>query len=112
MELEDEDQELYMKGYNLLTYKPVIYAANVSEGDLADDAQSNPHVQRVRSTQRRQKAKYLLFVQKLNRKFLNWKKMRKRVPGRSGNQTVRSGKTDRGKLPYFRTLKLSDSRRR
>ena len=48
MELEDEDQELYMKGYNLLTYKPVIYAANVSEGDLADDAQSNPHVQRVR----------------------------------------------------------------
>ena len=48
MELEDEDQELYMKEYNLLTYKPVIYAANVSEDDLADDAQSNAHVQRVR----------------------------------------------------------------
>ena len=37
-----------MKEYNLLTYKPVIYAANVSEDDLADDAQSNPHVQKVR----------------------------------------------------------------
>ena len=29
LELEDEDQELYMKEYNLLTWKPVIYAANV-----------------------------------------------------------------------------------
>ena len=48
IELEDEDQEGYMKEYNLLTYKPVIYAANVSEDALADDAQSNPHVQKVR----------------------------------------------------------------
>ena len=48
IELEDEDQEGYMKEYNLLTYKPVIYAANVSEDDLDDDAQSNPHVQKVR----------------------------------------------------------------
>ena len=48
IELEDEDQEGYMKEYNLLTYKPVIYAANVSEEDLADDAKSNPHVQKVR----------------------------------------------------------------
>ena len=48
IELEHEDQEGYMKEYNLLTYKPVIYAANVSEEDLADDAKSNPHVQKVR----------------------------------------------------------------
>ena len=48
IELDDEDQEGYMKEYNLLTYKPVIYAANVSEDDLADDAQSNPHVRKVR----------------------------------------------------------------
>lgn len=48
LELEDEDQELYMKEYNLLTWKPVIYAANVSEDDLADDGASNPHVQKVR----------------------------------------------------------------
>ena len=43
-----EDEELLLKGYNLLTNKPVIYAANVSEDDLADDAVSNPHVQKVR----------------------------------------------------------------
>ena len=30
--------------YNLLTAKPVIYAANVSEDDLADDGANNPHV--------------------------------------------------------------------
>ena len=48
MELENEDQELYMKGYNLLTWKPVIYAANVSEDDLADDGASNSYVQQVR----------------------------------------------------------------
>ena len=48
MKLENEDQELYMKGYNLLTWKPVIYAANVSEDDLADDGASNEYVQQVR----------------------------------------------------------------
>ena len=48
MKLENEDQELYMKGYNFLTWKPVIYAANVSEDDLADDGASNEYVQQVR----------------------------------------------------------------
>ena len=48
MELDGEEQELYMKEYNLLTWKPVIYAANVSEDDLADDAASNESVAEVR----------------------------------------------------------------
>ena len=30
MELENEDEEAWMGTYNLLTWKPVIYAANVS----------------------------------------------------------------------------------
>ena len=37
-----------LTSYNLLTYKPVIYAANVSEDDLADDGASNAGVQAVR----------------------------------------------------------------
>ena len=37
-----------MDALNLLTSKPVIYAANVSESDLADDGASNPHVAAVR----------------------------------------------------------------
>ena len=34
---DDEDEQKWIKEYNLLTGKPVIYAANVSEDDLADD---------------------------------------------------------------------------
>ena len=47
-ETEDEDEEEYFKNLNLLTAKPVIYAANVSEDDLADDGASNAYVQAVR----------------------------------------------------------------
>lgn len=48
MEFADEEEEGMMAGYNLLTYKPVIYAANVTEDDLADDGASNEHVEKVR----------------------------------------------------------------
>lgn len=48
LEVTDEDELALIKEYNLLTYKPVIYAANVSEDDLADDGASNPYVQKVR----------------------------------------------------------------
>ena len=47
LELSDEEKEL-SRTFNLLTDKPVIYAANVSEDDLADDAASNENVQKVR----------------------------------------------------------------
>jgi len=46
--LEDEDEELWFKEYNLLTAKPVIYAANVAEDDLAEDGAGNAFVQEVR----------------------------------------------------------------
>lgn len=48
MELENEDEEHWMSGYNLLTWKPVIYAANVAEDDLADDGEGNAYVQEVK----------------------------------------------------------------
>ena len=46
---ENEEEEGFFASYNLLTAKPVIYAANVSEDDLADDGASNPHVEKVRA---------------------------------------------------------------
>lgn len=49
MSIEDEDELALMNSYNLLTYKPVVYAANVAEDDLADDGQSNSKVGEVRS---------------------------------------------------------------
>lgn len=48
MEITDEDELALMKEYNFLTWKPVIYAANVAENDLGDDGASNPMVQQVR----------------------------------------------------------------
>ncbi|MGN0414981.1 MAG: redox-regulated ATPase YchF [Agathobacter sp.] len=45
---EDEDMELWYRGYNLLTAKSTIYAANVAEDDLADDGANNPFVASVR----------------------------------------------------------------
>lgn len=44
-----EDDELQLiASYNLLTAKPVIYAANVTEEDLMDDGESNDYVKAVR----------------------------------------------------------------
>ena len=44
----DEDEAAFIASLNLLTAKPVIFAANVSEDDVADDGASNPHVAAVR----------------------------------------------------------------
>lgn len=45
---EDEDEREWFDSYNLLTAKPVIYAANVCEDDCADDGNSNEYVKAVR----------------------------------------------------------------
>lgn len=47
-ETEDEDEILWRNGYNLLTDKPVIFAANVSEDELANDGADNEGVKAVR----------------------------------------------------------------
>lgn len=47
-ETADEDEKALLESFNLLTYKPVIYAANVNEDDLADDGASNEFVKQVR----------------------------------------------------------------
>ncbi|MGE5678540.1 MAG: redox-regulated ATPase YchF [Pseudomonadota bacterium] len=47
LDLDDEQKEM-VRSYNLLSSKPIIYVANVSEDDLADDGNSNPHVASVR----------------------------------------------------------------
>ena len=47
-EVNDDDELELLKSYNLLTYKPVIFAANVADSDLADDGASNEYVSKVR----------------------------------------------------------------
>ncbi|MGN0313083.1 MAG: redox-regulated ATPase YchF [Lachnospiraceae bacterium] len=45
---EDEEEAAFVKTLNLLTAKPVIFAANVAEDDLADDGATNSFVQQVK----------------------------------------------------------------
>ena len=47
-ERKSENEEAWFAEYNLLTAKPVIFAANVAEEDSANDGADNPHVQSVR----------------------------------------------------------------
>ncbi len=47
-ETEDEDEAAWFASYNLLTNKPVIFAANVAEEEVAEDGNGNGGVKAVR----------------------------------------------------------------
>ena len=42
-----DDEKAIVKSFNLLSSKPIIYVANVSEEEVADDAKDNPYVKQV-----------------------------------------------------------------
>ena len=69
IELENEDEEKWMAGYNLLTYKPVIYAANVAEDDLADDGASNEYVQSVREYAKEQNSEVFVICAQIEQEI-------------------------------------------
>lgn len=48
MEFDTDDELEFITSLNMLTFKPVVYASNVTEEDLVDDGASNAHVQTVR----------------------------------------------------------------
>ncbi len=48
IEFESSEDIAFVESLTLLTQKPVLYAANVSEEDLADSGAGNPYVNRVR----------------------------------------------------------------
>ena len=68
-ELEDEDEENWFKEYNLLTAKPVIYAANVAEGDLADDGAENVFVQEVRNNAAKEKCEVFVICAQIEQEI-------------------------------------------
>lgn len=69
LETEDEDEAAWMGGYNLLTYKPVIYAANVAEDDLADDGEGNAHVQEVREYAKEQNSEVFVICAQIEQEI-------------------------------------------
>ena len=68
---DDEDAQLWFKGYNLLTAKPTIYAANVSEDDLADDGASNPHVAKVREMAKEEGAEVFVICAQIEQELVD-----------------------------------------
>ena len=49
LEVTDEEETHWLQSYQLLTMKPVIFAANVADDDLADDGASNSYVGALRA---------------------------------------------------------------
>ncbi|MFW5670684.1 MAG: redox-regulated ATPase YchF [Acetivibrio ethanolgignens] len=66
---EDEDELGWIAEYNLLTGKPVIYAANVSEDDLADDGASNAFVGRVQEYAREEGAEVFVICAQIEQEI-------------------------------------------
>lgn len=66
----DDEEELALLGsYNLLTYKPVIYAANVVEDDLTDEGASNEHVQKVREFAKEEKSEVFVICAQIEQEI-------------------------------------------
>lgn len=66
---EDEDENGWIAEYNLLTGKPVIYAANVSEDDLADDGASNAFVGKVQEYAKEEGAKVFVICAQIEQEI-------------------------------------------
>lgn len=68
-ELSDDELKI-IKGLHLLTIKPMLYVANVSEDEVAD-ADNNEYVKKYVSMLQQKVLKLLQFVQKSKKKFLS-----------------------------------------
>ena len=95
-ETEDEDELAWIPTYNLLTAKPVIFAANVAEDDLADDGAKNPYVQEVREYAKKSGSEVFVDLrQDRGRGISELDDLREvHVPGGFGAFRVRASKTD------------------
>ena len=91
LETENEDEDAWLATYNLLTAKPVIYAANVAEDDIADDGANNQHVQAVREYAAKQNSEVFVICAQIEEEISELDEdERKDVPGGSGTYRIRS----------------------
>lgn len=77
-ETEDEDEREFIGTLNLLTWKPVIFAANVAEGDLANDALTTATYSPYAVLLPKMDVRYLSSVLRLSRKSQSWMRMRRK----------------------------------
>ncbi len=67
--IADEEGAKLIASYNLLTSKPVIYAANVKEEDLADDGENNEYVKAVRTIARNDNSEMFVISAKIEQEM-------------------------------------------
>lgn len=60
-----EDEENFVKTLSLLTYKPVIYATNVTEEDLITEGKENTYVQKVQQFAKEEKSEAFVICAKI-----------------------------------------------
>jgi GTP-binding protein YchF len=65
----DEEELTLLEEYNLLTYKPVIYAANVKEEDLVDDGSNNSNVTVVREFAKAEKSEVFVICAQIEQEI-------------------------------------------
>ncbi len=61
----DEEEKKLVKELNLLSYKPVIYAANISEDDLTDGVENNVHLKRLKEFAKTENSEVIYFCAKI-----------------------------------------------
>lgn len=66
---DDEEEQAWLASYNLLTGKPVIFAANVAEDDLVDDGASNKYVQAVRELAKEQNSEVFVICAQIEQEI-------------------------------------------
>ncbi len=99
-ETEDEDEAALLASYNLLTYKPVIFAANVAEEDLADDGAGNDGVKRVKEFATENDSEVFVICPRSSRRSLSWMRKRRPCSWRIWVIGVRAAEADQGELSY------------
>lgn len=61
----DEDESEMLTTFNLLSTKPIIYVANVSEEEVAEDGANNPYVQKLREFAKGEDAEIVVICAKI-----------------------------------------------
>ena len=64
-ECKNEDEELLIQSLSLLSYKPIIYAANMSENDFINDIDNNEFYQKIKEMAYAEKAAVLPICAKI-----------------------------------------------
>ncbi len=65
-----DDEKAEVKDLNLLSNKPIIYAANISEEDVLEDAEFNEHVEKLRQFASEEGSSLILFCAKMEEELI------------------------------------------